>query len=529
MTKKTSIQKSTKYANALTVTNKYLGELNVADGSELATQFVHIEKNLTALGFFTPTSKELKEPREKIVLFNRVKEGRKIEASIKIVTGGKYGLPGTADLDKYLALQKIINNIQKRDGTVTNPISFSSYELLALLGKDTGGGWNYKSVEEWLDRMYATTIESKNAVFYAGQKKFGKESIRVFDRRVSVGHELESGVIADRNYVWLSAWQLENINNNYLVPIDFDEYRTMKNPVAKILVPLLQVWLYATRTDQVFEKRYDELCQILGIKQYSSPSLIKQKLSPAMSELHTHGYLAGWELEKTKNGAGYKVILRHGDKFFHDRRLMGKQEIQTAITPPVPCEEASTELLDELLKRGVDETEARKLLRELPADQPVLDQLDYLDDQISRANGKFRNPAGFIVVRVRAGFALPHNFETRRERAINAARRRAEGQAEMRQIELERDYQKYRELSIINYIEEKLTEPERAQVLEKARGELAKDYPYILKWKDEQLNHVIMCGAVKIVEPHIELLSFNDFMAQNKPAPPPHTKAAGAH
>jgi hypothetical protein len=65
--------------------------------------------------------------------------------------------------------------------------------------------------------------------------------------------------VADKNYVWLSTWQLENINSNYLLPIDLDTYRKLRNQIAKILVPLLQVWLYASRAEGRFEKRYPEL------------------------------------------------------------------------------------------------------------------------------------------------------------------------------------------------------------------------------------------------------------------------------
>ena len=63
--------------------------------------------------------------------------------------------------------------------------------------------------------------------------------------RVSVGKEIEDGTIADANYVWLSAWQLENINNKFLIPIDLEAYRELKNHISKALVPLLQIWLYS--------------------------------------------------------------------------------------------------------------------------------------------------------------------------------------------------------------------------------------------------------------------------------------------
>ena len=51
-----------------------------------------------------------------------------------------------------------------------------------------------------------------------------------------------------KNYVWLSDWQLENVNNHHQLPVDFETYKKLKNDIAKTLVPLLQIWLYATRT-----------------------------------------------------------------------------------------------------------------------------------------------------------------------------------------------------------------------------------------------------------------------------------------
>ena len=105
-------------------------------------------------------------------------------------------------------------------------------------------------------------------MYLANEKRRVKDRFRVFERAVSFGKELPDGKIADKNYVWFSDWQLQNINSNHLLPIDLEAYRQLNNHIAKALVPLLQVWLYATRTEGVFEKRYDELCQMLNIRQY---------------------------------------------------------------------------------------------------------------------------------------------------------------------------------------------------------------------------------------------------------------------
>ena len=115
---------------------------------------VRIEKNLASLGFFTPSSKRLKNLKSKVVKFTQKIDGTRVDLSATIVPSALLGLPITADQDKYIALQKIILD-RKRDngGVLENPISFTSAELLRVLNKYLDSGKNYKEVGEWLDVM----------------------------------------------------------------------------------------------------------------------------------------------------------------------------------------------------------------------------------------------------------------------------------------------------------------------------------------------------------------------------------------
>jgi len=102
--------------------------------------FVKVEKNLNTLGFFSPAkSRSLAIKTEKIVRFRREVNGRVVDAQATILPSAKYGLPTTADLDKYLAFQKIISDIRQRQGHVSNPVGFTSSRMLTVLGiKDAG-------------------------------------------------------------------------------------------------------------------------------------------------------------------------------------------------------------------------------------------------------------------------------------------------------------------------------------------------------------------------------------------------------
>jgi len=55
-----------------------------------------------------------------------ITDGQRLEVKGTIIPSVKYGLPITADQDKWIALCKILTDILRKDGKVSNPISFTS-------------------------------------------------------------------------------------------------------------------------------------------------------------------------------------------------------------------------------------------------------------------------------------------------------------------------------------------------------------------------------------------------------------------
>jgi hypothetical protein len=392
--------------------------------------FIKIEKNLISLGFFTPSSKRIKDEKSKTITFTKVIDGKRIEAKATIVPAAIYGLPVTADQDKYLALQKIITDVRHETGEISNPITFTSAEMLKLLEQGDAGK-NYQEVSEWLDLMSNTGIISEGVVYLAGKKVWAKDRFRVFDRAVSFGRELEPGKLAEKNYVWLSQWQLENINNNYLLPVDFDAYKQLKNHISKALVPLLQIWLFATREEGYFEKRYDEICQLLRIRQYHYLSEIKRNFAPSLDELVMHQYLESWQIEKTSDGKSYKVILHHGEKFHQDRKKRLGQKEQTNAGPKpqqgnlLPVEqgsEAPTEPPAEALNLSIITQEDEHLIGRLivefgittaKAFELVSLNREAVETQLAAwpyRNANPQNRAGWMVEAIEKNYNVPLDF-----------------------------------------------------------------------------------------------------------------------
>jgi hypothetical protein len=411
-----------------------------------STEFVQVEKNLASMGFFSATTTHIKDAKSKTVTFTRERDGKRGVVTVTIVPAAIHGLPTTADQDKWIAFQKLVES-RRRGGIVSNPVSFTSAEMLELLGLSDGAN-NYQDLYRWLDLMAFTGIISEWGVYSAGKKISRRDVYHVFDRVVRYGKYIEDGIKADQNYVWFSEWQLENINNNHTLPIEHEAYKLLNAPIAKALVPLLQVWLYASENEGKFEKRYDELCQYLNISQYQHLSKIKEKLSPALDELKAHGYLKSWKVEKAEQG--YKVIFYHGEKYRRDRQLQRERK-QDALTPkpdkrprqlqlaPAPAEVVppaisawpvsspplENPLVTELVATfGVDESKARELVSVKP-------------DEVRKQIGAFSlrkvnitsNLAGWIIRAIEHGyFVPPAYFEAQRkaEETKSAQARRAQ-------------------------------------------------------------------------------------------------------
>jgi hypothetical protein len=474
-----------------------------------AGKFVKVEKNLSTLGFFTPSKSRGKiEVREKTIHFKREVNGKVVEAEATILPSAKYGLPITADQDKYLAFQKIVNDIRQQEGRVVNPIGFTSTELLKILGvKDAGN--NYQDVFDWLQRMTLTGISSKGVVYFAKRKSWATDTFHVFDRVASFGMQMPDGSIADRNYVWLSEWQLENINNNYLMPVDLETYRKLRNNIAKALVPLLQVWLYASRTEGRFEKRYDDLCAILDITRQHHLSEIKRQLEPSLKELQFYKYLSSWKIELTSDGRDYKIVADHGEKFFQDQKIRlspgaGVESIEPAKFPS---------LVEALKERGLKEAQARRLLQSLPEGRPVLDQLEYGDWMISRSKSGIQNPPGFYTYLLRENVLPPDTFETSTKRLLRRQTERTGDIEYYEKLKLEEDYKEFCRQKVAEHIEKSIKKTEYEALLKAKMEHLKQSFPRLPSQAAEDLGKI---GVSADIERSLPLPTFEVFCKRSR-------------
>jgi hypothetical protein len=482
-------------------------------------EVVRVEKNLNTIGFFTPSSKKLLGvPSKNVKIQIRSSTGQRVDARATIFPSAEFGLPTTADQDKYFAFQKLIERLRGADGLITNPVRFTSAAMLEILGM-TQGGKNYQDISVWLRRMTFTGIESEGVVFLAGKKKYARDMFHVFQRSVAVGEVLEDGTVAQENYVWLSDWQLDNLNNRHTLPINYDVYRMLQLHIGKALLPLLQLWFYASR-EQYTEKRYTQLCSLLGIQHYQAVSRIRQQIGPSLDELTRQKFLTNWEICETADGKDYKLRLWAGSAFVSSADLRVKAQPKPLLLAD------ENEIVKAMVERGVREDKARNLLMNLPPDQLMMDQIEWVDAEIARkagTSGEIQNTAGFLIYVLQVNHPVPASFmTTRRRRLMEEAREQVE---EARAQELRRELEQYEWKDRYDAF---LSENTDAYIAANMPGELLKRRLDAMRRKVMQTNAHAKGWPAQVIEEYsmrllreelamdLDLPTFDDFRRQTQ-------------
>lgn len=405
---------------------------------EIPIDLVRVEKSLHSLGFFASTTN--KQASRTITQIFRRPDGQRIQAKAVIEGIPSLGLPTTADRDKYMAFMKIALDQREALGKIENPIRFTGSDMIKLL-RLRKGGFHYDEINDWCKRMVATTIMSESSIFMADRRQFASDTFHVFDRVVLVGDELTDGTRSEHYQVYLSQWQLTNLNEGYLLPLDFNAYLRLRRDISKALFGHLSVWFYASR-GQAIEKRYEDLCQLLNIRAYPHLSKASSVLAPSLDELVDIGYLSEWELSRTTRGADFKLVLTPG------RRLLGLPTFRHVVNPAARAALDATlpSWVNELVARGVAERKARQMAMDIPEHQPVLDQIEYAEHLIAqdrKGRSKISNPVGFILWTIEQNLVVPDDFETSERRRSRQAAELQHTEMHWRAVCLEEAYQQF--------------------------------------------------------------------------------------
>ena len=392
-----------------------IGKLNTSqplNTMPVAVDLIRFEKNLLQMGFFGAHDTRYKTQSTRRIEQVVNRDGQKMKVAAEFRASEELGLPSTADRDKYIAFMRIAMEQKIKYGALENPVRFTGYHLLKELGL-TYSGENYEDINRWGKRMVDTSITSEQVIFLPARKKYMNKTVHVFRSFMRSGESKVDGSSRTEAFeVLLEDWLLENLNQSYVVPEDFNAYRTLKRPTAKGVFGYLHLWFHASQGRSV-EKDYAELCMMLNVPVYKHVSKIKETMGRSLDELRQIGYLAFWDVKPMISKEGYKLVLEAGEEVLRVLAISKRKQLGNTEMPTLNTEQM--EALATLTDKGITPAKATALLDRFSA-QMILDQAEYAEFLIvNDKRRKIQNPAGFVIYTIENEVPIPSDFITTRK------------------------------------------------------------------------------------------------------------------
>jgi hypothetical protein len=356
---------------------------------------------------------------------------------------------------------------------------------------------------------------------------------------VFTGEKLPDGRKADAVYIILNDPYREVLNNAPVRPLNYDYLRELKPAAQRFYEIISRVFFTTLKYDHgVAKLSYSDYCTYSAqVRSYNW-----NNVRPQMYEVHKphlkSGYLASVRSEEATDGEGKPDWIFYYtpgpkaraefDTFSNRRkpRLQGSLEAANIVDLPTVASESSldtpttaatlhddtTSLLTELLKRGITDRQARKILSARQNPEELVDQLEYGDFVVAQNPRKFRNPPGFYISLINDNIIPPEHFETTRKRRLREERAQARQQWLFEEQRLRSEYDhEYCPQEKDRYIRENLSREDYEERLHKYERQYRQQWPNVTAETITQIAHGRIRGDI---EPAVKLLSFQEWKEQ---------------
>jgi hypothetical protein len=409
----------------------------------LPQEIIRSEVNFLNYPFFA-LSRTDAQKRMKIEYHTTVKrEDKRLDVYWKVSANPEYGYPRPFDRQVHKAIEYIISNLPR---PIHNPVPIGSlYRISQLLGlRDSGQV--YRDIKTALQRIVATTIESKGTFSDKGRKRWREATFHLYDKVVFTGEDLPDGEVADTNYLFVDSWYLDNINARYVRPLDYTYYRSLHSPIASRLYELLGVKFYGMGNLPSIRYRYSTLCQLLPVKQQRYASDAKRNLHTAHQELINTGFLNNveWDGIDAEKHDWY-VSYYPGTRAKEEIQRFSKQVAlpppedsveATSVAAPVapqPTASDANDVVNALQKFGITKKQAQKLAKEHP-EEDILKQLDIVKWLVAQKSPLVaKNPQGYLVKAIEEDYPPPPQYQRKGQQDKEAAERQQREEREQQE------------------------------------------------------------------------------------------------
>lgn len=341
---------------------------------------------------------------------------------------------------------------------------------------------------------------------------------------IFTGEKLPDKRRADAVYLNLHDVYWSILNEAPWRPLDYD-YLTALTPAAQRFYEIISYRFYnALRFANLNASRiaYSEYCLYSAQQRYYDYEHFKKQMYKVHLPHRQSGYIAEVRYESMFDPEGrpdWMMCYLPGPKARLEFEVFTGGPCQLEATTGAHVENCSRdeeaqapdpELLNELVKRGISEKQARALLEQLPSDQMILDQLEYADYRIaSEPTGRFRNPPGFYVSVLRDNVAVPAHFETSGKRVLREMQ--APEQLNFLLNTTEDSWREAKRSAVERYIRTGLTSEEYESMVAAKQHEYMEQYKAAADWAAETLRHLAENAVAVQLESVLDLPTLEEF------------------
>ena len=361
--------------------------------------------------------------------------------------------PGDFEKRLHRAIEQIINATQK---PIPNPLRLGSLRYIARLMGINESGKNLSDIQRAFNNVVATTIKANGTYQLKeakSRKRFIKDTFHLYDRVVFTGEELPDGGMADCVYLMLGSWYLKNINNHYVVPLDWRFYNQLTGSITTRMYEFLCIKFFTAleRGREYHDVPYSQICDYFPVTKQTPGWKARKQLKHAHDSLIATEYFQQIEWLETNKRDDWVIRYWIGDRARNEYKH-NKQEIRqlgVANQRPVPIpqrrrrtaqlQEASNSpaVVKELVDRGLTHKTAEKLCE--GHSEPLVAYKIEVFDWLVETNSHLikKSPAGFLRKSIEEDYAEPQGFVSREEREKSAkkAAERQQQQEQQRKVE----------------------------------------------------------------------------------------------
>lgn len=333
---------------------------------------------------------------------------KRIPRKLEVSSPPNYGLPNGKDED---VLRQMICLTDETSLFADRKVPFTHYRLLRMLGWGDSKA-DYDRLTEAMYRWGAVKLHYHNAWRDSKTKSWLTEQFSILDNIVIPTAEErarqrrmnDGDCLPPCYFVWNETF-FQSMQANYRKRLDLDFVNGLSSRTAKRMYCFLDKRFGTGRKTLEFD--LDTFAfEKIGLSRSYDTGKAKEKLTPAITELEDKNY-----------------IVKKPKKQRYKKRGPKQWKICVAKAPPkiepTLSGKDESELLDELVKRGVSARVASDLIQQSEL-EIVVQQLDVFDWKL--LNDPPNHPVGFLVSSIREGYDPPTGYVPKVEREIIADR-----------------------------------------------------------------------------------------------------------